>query len=67
MSNYLTVLQFCENHPAFRRGGLRALIFNRKSNGLSKSGAIIHIGRKILIHETKFFAWVESNQVGSND
>ena len=63
---YLTVNQFTEKHPAFTTGGLRALIFNESINGLAKSGAIVRIGRKVLIDETKFFAWVESqNKVGA--
>ena len=57
---YLTVNQFKEKHPAFTTGGLRSLIFNEHTNGLAKSGAIVRIGRKILIDETKFFGWVES-------
>jgi hypothetical protein len=55
---YLTVNQFSEKHTAFTRGGLRALIFNENQNGLAKSGAIVRIGRKVLIDEGKFFAWV---------
>lgn len=57
---YLTVTQFPGKHPAFPIGGLRALIFNEKQNGLAKSGAIVRIGRKVLIHEEKFFQWIES-------
>jgi hypothetical protein len=61
---FLTVSQLCDKHRAFKTGGLRALIFNEDSNGLAKSGAIVRIGRKVLIDETKFFAWVEAqNQV----
>jgi hypothetical protein len=55
-----TVNQFTAKQPAFTLGGVRSLIFNEHSNGLAKSGAIIRIGRKILIDEAKFFAWVES-------
>ena len=58
---YLTVNQFNQKHPAFPKGGLRALIFNEHSNGLAKSGAIIRIGRKVLINETLFFAWVTNS------
>jgi len=57
---YLTVTQFAEKHPAFTPGGLRAWIFNENTNGLAKAGAIVRIGRKVLIDEAKFFAWVES-------
>jgi hypothetical protein len=56
---YLTVKQFTAKHTAFNRGGIRSLIFNELTNGLAKSGAIVRIGRKILIDEAKFFAWVE--------
>ena len=56
---YKTVNQFTEEHPAFNTGGLRSLIFNEHNNGLAESGAIVRIGRKILIDETKFFAWVQ--------
>lgn len=57
---YSTVNQFTDKHQAFTKGGLRALIFNENSNGLAKSGAIIRIGRKILIDEPKFFDWVQA-------
>jgi len=49
MPTLSTVNQFSTKHPAFTNGGLRALIFNEESNGLAKSGAIVRIGRKVLI------------------
>jgi hypothetical protein len=57
---YFTVNQFSVKHPAFSKGGLRSLIFNENSNGLAKSGAIVRIGRKVLIDEAKFFGWIEA-------
>lgn len=66
MPTLLTVNQFAEKQPAFTIGGLRSLIFNECSNGLAKSGAVIRIGRKVLINETKFFAWVEAQNQGSS-
>jgi hypothetical protein len=39
---------------------LRAWIFNEKTNGLAENGAIVRIGKKLLINESKFFAWIES-------
>ncbi|MCX7103502.1 MAG: hypothetical protein NTX38_18955 [Methylobacter sp.] len=60
--NYLTVNQFIEKYTAFSLGGMRSWIFNEESNGLARSGAIVRIGRKILIDDTKFFAWIESQQ-----
>jgi hypothetical protein len=62
---FLTVKQFINKHPAFTNGGLRSLIFNECQNGLAKSGAIVRLGRKVLIDETLFFSWVQSqNKVG---
>ncbi|AEF99447.1 hypothetical protein [Methylomonas methanica] len=62
---YSTVNQFSDKYPAFTKGGIRALIFNENSNGLAKAGAIVRIGRKVLIDESKFFAWVESQNAGA--
>jgi hypothetical protein len=59
---YLTVQQFVDKHAAFTVGGIRSLIFNEHSNGLAESGAIVRIGRKILIDEVKFFDWISSGQ-----
>jgi hypothetical protein len=57
--SYFTVKQFSERHPAFTVGSLRALIFNSNTNGLTESGAVVRINRKVLINEGKFFAWLE--------
>jgi hypothetical protein len=64
LPKYSTVTQFCERHPAFTKGGIRNQIFNEHTNGLTKSGSIVRIGRKVLIDETKFFAWIEAQQGG---
>lgn len=55
-----TVQQFPTKYPAFKLGGLRHQIFNAEKNGLANSGAIVRMGRKVLINEDKFFAWIES-------
>jgi hypothetical protein len=55
-----SVKQFTRKHPAFTTGGTRSLIFNEHTNGLADSGAILRIGRKVLINEDKFFSWIES-------
>ena len=57
---YSTVNQFCERHPAFTKGGMRHNILHESTNGLKESGAIVRNGRKILINEPKWFAWLES-------
>ena len=64
MPTLSTVKQFIEKHPAFNLGGIRSLIFHEHTNGLAKSGAIVRIGRKVLIDEAKFFAWVEAQNQG---
>lgn len=56
----LTVNQFADQQPAFTRSSLRGLIFNETTNGLAKAGAIVRVGRKVLISEQKFFAWIEA-------
>lgn len=63
--NYLTVQQFTAKHTAFNTGGLRSLIFNEHQNGLAESGAIVRLGRKVLIDETKFFEWVQTQNKAS--
>jgi hypothetical protein len=64
MRQLSNVSQFVAKNPAFTNGGVRSLIFNEHFNGLAESGAIIRIGRKVLIDETKFFAWVEAQNQG---
>ena len=53
-----TVRQFAQRHTWITLGGLRWLLFNRKFNGLEKSGAIIMLGRKLLIDEQLFLQWL---------
>lgn len=50
--------RFSKKYADFPIGGLRYLIFHERENDLAKSGAIIRIGRKVLIDEAKFFDWV---------
>ncbi len=61
---WFTVKQLCKRHEAFTEGGIRHLIFHENENGLKESGAIVRMGRRILIHEPKFFAWLEDGQRG---
>ena len=65
---YVTVGQFSQRNPAFTQPALRNLIFKADSrqssrgevpgNGLLEAGAILRIGRKVLIDEERFFDWV---------
>ncbi|MBY4594146.1 hypothetical protein K3217_01150 [bacterium BD-1] len=40
-------------------GGLRHLVFFEKTNGFDR--VVRRVGRRVLIDEASFFAWVESN------
>lgn len=59
MPTLYTVEQFAQHQPAFTQGGLRHLIFNKETNGLAQSGAILKIGKKVVINGEKFMAWLE--------
>lgn len=56
--SFQTVKQFSADNPAFPEGGVRWQIFNEKQNGLAESGAVIRMGRKVLIDPGKWHAWV---------
>jgi hypothetical protein len=51
-----TVQQWPQHHPYPPVGGLRHLIFHAKQNGFD--AVIRRIGRRVLIDEQAFFAWV---------
>ncbi|MEI6270567.1 MAG: hypothetical protein WCP01_16950 [Methylococcaceae bacterium] len=57
---YFTVPQLSKRHAAFSNGCLRWIIYNAKTNGLEDSGALIRIGRKIIIDEALFLRWVKA-------
>jgi len=61
MDNIVTVSEFAKRHSAFTEGSLRWMIFNAASNGLNESGAIIRLGRKVLIDEDKFRGYLVNN------
>ena len=65
--NLQTVPQFSESNPAFSVGGLRWLIFNEDQNGLKDAGAIVRIGRKVLIDVDRYFDWVYSQNKSFDD
>jgi hypothetical protein len=66
----LTVRQFAEKHGAFSQGSLRRLIFDAEPRHCTVDGrsavipgnglavAIVRIGRRVLIDERLFFAWL---------
>ena len=60
MADLHSVNNFVKKHQSFTVGGLRNWIANDYRNGLKESGAILRVGRKVLINDEKFFAWIES-------
>lgn len=70
---FKTVKQFSKDNPAFTKSALRNLIFKAderhtsngviKGNGLLEAGALIRIGRKVLIEENNFYVWVQSQNL----
>jgi hypothetical protein len=60
-SPLLTVKQQAQQHPVFTEGGLRWAIFHADNNGLAESGAIVRMGRRVLIDPALFMAWIRTN------
>jgi hypothetical protein len=68
-----TVSQFAEQWQAWTRPALRNLILNARDrlnsrgekiagNGLEEAGAVIRLGRRVLIDERAFFRWLATQQ-----
>lgn len=66
-----TVAQVAAAYPVFSQAALRDLIFKAadrfnsrgdriRGNGLAEAGAIIRIGRKVLLDMDAFEAWLDS-------
>lgn len=60
----LTVKQWTEVHSWPPEGGLRHLIFHAQRNGFDE--VVVRVGRRLLIDEDKFFAWVakQNSKIG---
>ena len=57
-----TVEQFCQREPAFKVGGIRWLIF-KQSEILESEGALVRLGRRVLIDRQKFIDCVCSQRL----
>ncbi len=67
-----TVAQFAERFRAFTQAALRSYILNAedrvssrgiiRGNGLAEAGAIVRVGRKVLLSEGRFFLWIAQQQ-----
>lgn len=60
-STLKTVPQFCDSNPAFTIGGIRHIQFTL-GDELAKTGAVVRFGRKLLIDEERFLAFVRSGK-----
>lgn len=70
----LTIQQFSDRHKAFTQPSIRNLILNSEDrlnsrgeriipgNGLAEAGAIVRIGRRVLVDEAAFFRWIADQQ-----
>ena len=72
-SSLFSVSRFSRKHEDFSDSSLRHLIFNAedryaadgsliKGNGMKESGALVRVGRKVLISEPEFLEWIKSGR-----
>lgn len=57
IDDLIPLTQWPKRHPWPPLGGLRHLVFHEKTNGFDK--VIRRVGKRILISEAAFRAWVE--------
>ena len=57
-SRLIPLTEWPQHHAWPPMGGLRHLVFHARSNGFN--AVIRRVGRRILIDEAAFFAWVEA-------
>ena len=53
-----TVRSLVAKHSGLNEGGVRWAIFNARENGLADSGALVRMGRKVLLDEVQFLEWL---------
>ena len=58
----VSVSEFCARHSWARPGGLRALLANRRENGLER--ACVRLGRRLLLDESRVLLWLEGRREG---
>ena len=54
----LPVKRLTERNPGLSEGGVRWDLFQRRTNGLEDSGAVIYRGRNILLDEDIYLDWL---------
>ena len=60
-----SINDFVKLHSWLTKRALENQIFMAKHNGLLKAGAIIKIGRKVLIDLDRYNQWVENKRVSA--
>lgn len=58
---FYSAAQLAAAEPALPIGAIRHDLFNRESNGLAASGALVWRGRRLLIHRQRYTAWLLSS------
>ena len=58
----MTVQQYVATHPYYSMSSFRWILFGRHTNGLAKAGAVIKIGKKILIDSEMVEKWEDSQR-----
>lgn len=58
--SFLTVRQTAEKHPFNSENSIRWIVFNSKTNGAT--AFIRKVGRKILIEEEGYLAWINNQK-----
>jgi hypothetical protein len=72
--NLFRVAQFAQRWTAWSQPALRNLILHSADrlnsrgeripgNGLAEIGAVVRVGRRVLLDEQKFFEWIAAQQV----
>ena len=59
-AQFLTVEATSNKYPAFTPQSLRWMLFNREQNGFNR--CVVRIGRRVLIDEAEFVAWLKSQR-----
>ncbi len=56
----ITIDAWPDFHPWPTANGLRFYVKHRHTNGLDKHGAVLRVGRRILIDSDRFHKWIDA-------
>lgn len=63
--NLRTIADFAKEGPQ-TEAQLRWQVYNATHNGLSESGAIVRIGRRIYVDTDRYWQWVDSGRAATS-